>query len=336
MEEEEKKYLSVANNKELYLLGRKLSNKDFFEFVPEKCEAIAEDDKNNILVKITEYDLVKNPSLIMQATKKTEIREKVYQRLESLDQNTSDMYKILFTHFLTHRNSDDFNDKENNPNKKLVFIKIDDIHFFYRGLRGKNKESTIGDDQYNNYVQAIDILSNTKVEFNINQTTNAIYDKLKSLNWGSIEGFLINDTRWIKNKKNGRIDGIWYNLGLIGEAFLDHIPQINNRYPKDLLKLNYNVYSTVKNIGEYLCWLHRCNKNANNKKTKLNFYNLMGECRCEIKQGRTQRSLDSFVKNLNKAKDILIENKIISDMKVPNVYSKNYRNSFIVISWIYE
>lgn len=326
-------YIPVVNNSEMYKLGKALTNKDLFKLIPEQFEAIAQitDVKKDILIQVTQYDIMQNPSILMQATRKEEIVNKVNERLNNLDQDTGDMYKILFTHWMKNKVKDGL------ENEGKAFVEINEIHFGYRGLKGRNQESGITDIQYDNYMKAIDVLVNTKVQIDITKETNIVYDKIKSLKWGAIEGFLINNVRWVWNDAKTRTIGIWYDLGLIGEAYIQHIPQINNKYPTALLQLDYKVYATVKNIGNYLCYLHRCNENANNKTTVLNFYNLLGESRFEIKAPRIQEGLNRFVKNLNKAKEILIMNHIISDIEIPSdLNSKNYKNANIVIKWLYK
>ena len=331
----DKKYIPISNAKEMYNLGKALTDKNLFEFFPEEFEASMEE--NNMLVQITEYDIFTNPSLIMKATKKEEIREKVFERLNSLDQNTSDLFKVLFAHFVNEKRKKEMKVIPlESKDPWLAYISIDDIHFSYKGLKGKNKESHIAKTQYENYISSIDILTNTKVKFDITKETNAVYQKLKALKWGAVEGFLINNVRWAQNKKNTRVDGIWYDLGLIGEAFTKHIPNINEKYPKDLLKLNYKVYPTVKNIGNFLCWCHKSN-NIKAKTTEIDFYDLLGEVRFEItKSSGIQKSLDRFMNNFNKAIDILKENNIISSIEIPEpIHTNNYKKAVIVINWIY-
>lgn len=332
----EKKYISVSNTKEMYNLGKALTNKEIFEFFPEDLEAISDDKDNNMFVQITEYDIVKNPSLIMQATKKKEIQEKVYERLSSLDQNTSDLFKILFGHYINDKSrSIPSITSEDNPSDNLSYISIDEIHFSYKGLKGKNEYSGIANSQYKNYIRSIDILANTKVKFDITKETNAVYQKIKSLKWGAIEGFLLNNIRWVENSRNNKIDGIWYDLGLIGEAFTKYIPNINEKYPRDLLRLNYKVYPTVKNIGDWLCYLHKLN-DSQIPSTKIKFYDLVGETRFEIKSPGIQKYINRFLKNLDNAIKILKENKIVNGYETPEpIHTKNYKQAIIVINWIY-
>lgn len=328
-----KQYISVANNSELYKLGSALTTKEFFSMIPDSKEAITQisDSKKDILVKITEYDIMQNPSIIMQSTKKEEIVNKVTERLDTLDQTTRDIYIILFTHWMKNKISSGL------ENEGKAFIDLNTIHFDYRGLRGKNLNSTIHDNIYQNYKQAIDTLSGTKVRIDITKETNIAYEKIKSLKWGSVEGFLINNVRVMWEEKDPtKVNGIFYDLGIIGEAYTEHIPQINNKYPTALLQMDARNYSTAKNIGNYLCYLHRCNENANNKKTLINFYKLLMESRYEVKAPYIQRHIERFLKHLVKIEDILKKNNIISSIEVPSdIHTKNYKEKQITVHWIY-
>lgn len=323
-----KQYISVANNSELYKLSSALTGKDFFT---EEAIAQIPDSKKDIFLQITEYDIIQNPSIIMQTTKKEEIVNKVAERLESLDQNIRDMYIILFNHWMKNKISDVIEDKGK------AFIDLDTIHFDYRGLRGKNLNSTIYDNVYQNYIHAIDVLTSTKVRIDITKETNVAYDKIKSLKWGAMEGFLINNIRLIWDEKDpNKLRGLYYDLGLIGEAYTQHVPQINNKYPTALLQLDSKNYSTAKNIGNYLCYLHRCNENTGNKLTHINFYKLLMESRYEVKAPYIQRHIDRFLKHLFKIEDVLKNNNIITNMEIPSdIHTNNYKNKQISIHWVY-
>lgn len=326
-----KQYIPVINNSEMYKLGKALTDKDVFNIVTEETEAIAHisDSNKDVLIQITEYDILKNPSLLLQATKKQEVVKKVKERLEALDQLTRDTYLILFTHWIKNKV------KDNVEEEGKALIELDTIHFDYRGLTGKNKESTLTEQQYSSYVNAIDVLSNTRVSIDVSKETNIAYEKIKNLGWGAIEGRLIDNIRWVYNTEKTKIIGIWYDLGMIGEAYTQYIPQINNKYPTALLQLDAKN-STVKNIGNYLCYLHRCNENVGNKYTLIKFYNLMGESGYEIKPPRIQEGLNRFLKHLEKIKDMLINNKIISNIEIPqDIHSKNYKEKQIKVYWVY-
>jgi len=326
-----KQYISVANNSEIYKLGKALTTKDFFSSIEgQDPSAEISDSKKNIIMQITEYDVVKKPSLLMKATKKEEIVNKVTERLESLDQNTRDVYLILFTHWMKNKIGEGLEDEGK------AFIELDSIHFDYRGLRGKNLTSSMDAPTYTNYIQAIDTLSATKVKIDITKETNVAYEKIKSLKWGAVEGFLINNLRLIWNDKKSKVIGLFYDLGLIGEAYTQHVPQINNKYPTAILQLDSKNYATAKDIGNYLCFLHRCNENANNKKTILGLYSLMMEVRFEVQSRYAQRCIDRFLKHLTKIEDVLIKNGIVRSIKIPtDIHSKNYKTQQIEVNWFY-
>lgn len=328
-----RQYIPVPNNRELYELSKALTDRDTFAISAEATEAIAkiEDSRKDIYIQISEYDVMKNPTLLLQATKKKEVIEKVKERIDNLDQNNRDVYQILFTHWMKNK----VKDIENNCWR--AYIEIDTIHFDYRGLPGKNQESTIHDSQYLNYLNAIDTLANTKVTIDITQETNIAYEKIKNLGWSSIEGVLLERVRYIRGekRKNTKVIGVWYDLGMFGEAFTLHVPQINNKYPTALLQMDTKSI-TAKNIGNYLCYLHRCNENTGNYYTLINFYNLMGESGYSIKPPRIQEGINRFLKQLQKIEEILIVNKIISKIEVPiDVQSKNYKDRQVKVYWSY-
>lgn len=328
-----KQYIPIVNNSEMYKLSKALTDKDLFKFSSEQLEATAQlnDSKKDILIQITEYEVMKDPSIIMHATKHEEIVTKVKERLNNLDQDTSDMYKILWSHWMNYKAKDGL------ENAGRAYIEIKQIHFGYKGLVGTNQESGIPELQYKNYIKAIDILKNTNVKIDITKETNIAYDKIKSLKWGAIEGVLINNVIWTYNNANTKRIGLWFDLGLIGKAYSEHVVQINKKYPTTLLQLDGRQHFIVKNIGNYLCYLHRCNENTKNKQTTLNLYNLMGESQFAVIPPRIQQYIDRFIKNLNKVKKMLMDNKIISDIIIPEqIYSKNYKETQIVIKWLYE
>lgn len=312
----------------MYKVGRALTDNQIFEMVP--LEAIANatltDADKDILVQITEYDIMKNHSVIMTTTKKEEVIKKITERLDNLDQSIRDTYLILFSHW--------FNNKigvgmENEGN---VYCGINDIHFKYRKLIGKNKESTLSTEHYNSYIRAIDVLSNTRVMIDITKETNIAYEKIKSLGWDAIDSLLLSDVKFVYNKKEERVIGIWYNTGVIGEAYTKYIPKIN-KYPMALLNISLK-YETAKNIGNYLYYLHQMNKEKNTNQTELSLFNLMGESRYEIKPPYIQQGISRFIKHLNKAGEILIKNKIITNISIPkDINSKNYRDKHIQINF---
>jgi hypothetical protein len=323
-------YISVINNGELYKVNRALTSKEFFEMVQIENSAIANfsDSTKDILVEITEYDIRKNPDIVIKATKRHEIINKITERLDNLDLYTRDTYLVLFAHWF-YNNIDKGMENEGN-----AYCNISDIHFKYRGLRGKNKDSTLTDEQYESYTTALDILANTRVSIDITRETNVIYDKIKSMGWTSIEGFLLNDVRFIY--KEERLMGLWYNMGLIGQAYTEYIPsQISNKYPTALLKMN-NKYPTAKNIGNYLCYLHQIKKEIGETTSAINIYNLMGESRYEIKPPNIQQGINRFIKNLNTVNELLIKSRIIESMYIPDdIHSKNYKDKQIDIEWIF-
>ena len=250
------------------------------------AEAHISDCNKEILVQITEYDIMKNPSLIMQATNREEIAGKLKIRLDNLDQNIRDIYLILFTHWFKNQVKDGL------ENHGSAYIDISDIHFGYKGLLAKNRHYSIMQTQYEDYIKSIEVLANTKVKIDITKETNVVYEKVRSLGWKAIEGLLINDIRWVLDK-NDKVIGIWYNMGIIGEAYTKYIPNINDRYPKALLNLETfeRIMLLLKNIGNYLCFLHYSNKEKKSR-SKINLYVLMGESRYEIKAPNIQRYID--------------------------------------------
>lgn len=323
-------YIDVVGNSEFYKFSRALTDKQIFEMVPLENLAMANltDADKDILVQITEYDIMKNPAVIMTATKREEVIKKITERLDNLDQSTRDTYLILFSHWFHNKIG------EGMENEGNAYCSISDIHFIYRKLTGKNKDSTLLPEQYESYIQDIDVLRNTRVMIDITKETNIAYEKIKSLGWTSIEGFLVNDVNFVYDKEK-RMIGIWYNTGLIGDAYTKYIPRIN-KYPTALLKMD-SKYATAKNIGNYLCYLRSCSQEKNEVVSKVNLFNLMGESRYELKKGRQQQGINRFLNNLKKAKELLIINKIIKDLGIPeDIHSKNYKSKHVTVDWDFD
>lgn len=325
-----KKYIPVLNNRDLYVLCSLLSNKNNFKVLPESAEAIANTNTDtNISVtitgKITEYNIEQNPSLLLQ-TSKQEVITKLLERLNNLDSLAQDVYLALFAHWLDYK--DDSGD---------AYIDIDDIHFKYRGLGGTNKTSTIRDEDYINYRKAIDVLRNTSLKVNINKNTNIVYDKIKNLKFGAIEGFLVQVTHiTYYDEDSDKIRGFKYNLSVIQDTFTISEPIINYLYPTSLLQLTTKS-ETVKNLGNYLCYLHKQNELKGNKISAISLYVLMGESNYAIKGSRYQEGINRFLINLKKIEQLLQKESIITHMDIPeDVDSKNYKFKKVDIHWNYS
>lgn len=326
-----KQYISIPNNSEIYKLGKALTNKDIYDINSDNTLAITHisDNNKNLTIQISDVDIIKNPTVLLK-TATQEVVFKVDEKLANFDQITRDTFLALAGHW-QYQHSQGLVE-----NDGFVYCKLDTIHFDYRGLSGKNKESTMPEVIYSNYIGIIESLRNTKVTVDVSKEDNPLYDKIKRMNIGAIEGYLLDKVRYVYNTDKTKMIGIAYDLGVIGEIYFDKIPQVNNKYPTAILQLDARNYAVAKNIGNYLCYLHRCNEKTNNLKTKLNFYSLMLESDYAPTPPYIQRGIDRFIKHLNKIAEVLIVNSIIYNIDIPiDIQSKNYKDKQIVIHWRY-
>jgi len=197
-----KRYISVINNKELYEVGKLLTDREMYHMNSEETEAVAINASSDVFMKITEYDIIQNPAILLQTTSKQEVVKKIKERIDNLDSLTRDVYSILFSHWYEFK--DDLG---------YASIEIEDMHFNYRGHRGRNANSTMLTEDYDNYRKCIDILRNTSVKIDINDTNNIAYENIKSFNVGAVEGFLLDiDTITYYSDDKTKMKGFKYKL----------------------------------------------------------------------------------------------------------------------------
>jgi hypothetical protein len=324
-----RRYISVPNNKELYIVGKMLTGNADFKLLPEKTEAIAQaKSPNEIMVSISglnqlsAYEIEANPSILLQTTDKNTVMKKVLERIQNLDELTRDIYNnCLFHHWLHYRDSND-----------IAYIEIEQMHIDYRGLRGKNVNSSIQPEDYDNYIKAIDILRNTSVKIDFTKENNLVYDKLEKMNVGAVEGYLLTVDRLTYYKNDStRIKGFYYKLQVILDTFASLI--INDNFPTALNQLSIKS-KTVRAIGNYLCFLHREIQDTHDVFSDISFYQLMGEARYEISGSRYQQYINRFVENIKKTEEILRHENIVSQIIIPdNIDAKTYKYKKVRVFW---
>lgn len=318
-----KEFITVPNDTGLFNMEKALIDNNYFQYNIDDIEAQA-NFKNDVSIAITsnltEYDIKKNPHLLLQTTDKKEIFQQIEKRLDSLEPITRDVYKILFGHW--------YSNKDINGD---TYIEIEDIHFGYKGHRGTNQSSTLTDEEYEKYVQSIDVLQNTRVKINIDETNNLIHKKNSKNDYGAIGSYLINVNTftYYAHDKN-KIRGVSYNMKLFYDTF---VKKLNNTYPTSLLQLSTKS-EIIKNMGNYFCHLHSICRESSQLSSNVNFYTLMGESKFEIKGSRYQEYIDRFIKHITKTEKLLVESNIVKNIVVPiNITTKNYRYSRITIYW---
>jgi len=318
-----KRYISVINNKELYEVGKLLTDREMFHLNTEETEALAKNATSDILMKITEYDIIHNPALLLQTTSKQEVVKKIKERIDNLDSLTRDVYSILFSHWY------EFKDELG-----YASIEIDDMHFNYRGHRGKNASSTMASEDYENYRKCIDILRNTSVKIDINNTNNFAYDNIKSFNVGAVEGFLLDvDTITYYNNDNSKMKGFKYKLSVIQNMSTYYTLQVDNKFSASLLQASTNN-PTMKNLGYYISKLRKTNVDNDNPYTDISLFNLMGESSFQIINSRYQQYLNRFIDYLKRTEEILIKDEIVLKIDIPcDVDSKSYKFKKVRIHW---
>lgn len=324
-----RRYISVPNNKELYIVGKMLTGNADFKLLPEKTEAIAQaKSPNEILVSISglnqlsAYEIESNPSILLQTTDKNTVMKKVLERIENLDELTRDIFNnCLFHHWWHYRDSN-----------QIAYIEIEQMHIDYRGLRGKNVTSSIQPEDYENYIKAIDILRNTSVKIDFTKENNLVYEKLEEMNIGAVEGYLLTVDRltYYKND-NKRIKGFYYKLQVMLDTFASLI--INDNFPTALIQLSTKS-KTVRAIGNYLCFLHRENQDTQEPFSDISLYQLMGEARYEISGSRYQQYINRFIDNIRKTEELLRQENIVSNIIIPNdVDAKNFKYKKVRVFW---
>jgi hypothetical protein len=318
-----KEFITVPNDSSLFNMEKALVDNGYYQYTIEDNEALAS-LKNDVVVAITsnltEYDIKKNPHLLLQTTNKNEIINQINKRLDSLEPLTRDLYKALFGHWYENR---DLNGD--------AYIEIEDIHFGYRGLRGTNQQSTLPDDVYEKYVQSFDVLQNTKVKINIDERTNTAHKKITKNDFGAIGSYLINVNHYTyySHDKN-KIRGVSYSMKMLYDTF---VKKLNYSYPTSLLQLSTKS-EIVKNMGNYFCHLHSLSKENGESVSYVNFYTLMGEAKFEIKGSRYQEYIDRFIKHIEKTEKLLMDSNIVKKIVVPaNINTKTYRYNRIIVHW---
>ena len=288
----------------------------------EETEAIAS-SSSEVFVKITEYDIIKNPALLLQTTSKTEVVKKIKERIDNLDSLTRDVYSILFSHWF------EFKDELG-----YATIEIDDMHFNYRGHTGKNISSTLSNDDYDNYRKCIDILRNTSVKIDINDSNNIAYHNIKAFDVGAVEGFLLNVDNFIYyGYDNTKIKGIKYKLSVIQDISSYYTLQVDNKFSTSILKMAANN-PTMKNLGYYISKLRMVNVDNGNFYTDISLFNLMGESNFKIVGSRYQQYINRFLDYLKRTEEILKEDDIVIKIDIPfEVDSKSYKFKKVRIYW---
>lgn len=318
-----KEFITVPNDIGLFNMEKALINNQYYQFNMDDKEAQA-NLKDDVVIAITsnltEYDIKKNPHLLLQSTNPIEIFNQIEKRLDSLDPLTRDMYKTLFGHW--------YDNKDTNGD---AYIEIEDIHFGYKGQRGTNQSSTLKEEVYQKYVESIDVLQNTKVKINIDDTNNKAHKKITKNDFGAIGSYLININHFTYYAhNNNKVRGVSYNMKLFYDTF---VKKLNNTYPTSLLQLSTKS-EISKNMGNYFCYLHSLCKETNQLFSSINFYTLMGESKFEIKGSRYQEYIDRFIKHIQKTEKLLVDSKIIKNVTIPNnINTKNYRYSRVIVYW---
>ncbi len=317
-----KRYISVINNKELYEIGKLLTEKEMFKLSQEETEAIATTSPE-VFVKITEYDIIKNPAILLQTTSKQEVVKKIKERIDNLDSLTRDVYSILFSHWFEYKDELGY-----------ATIEIDDMHFNYRGHSGKNISSTLSNDDYENYRKCIDILRNTSVKIDINDSNNFAYHNIKDFDVGAVEGFLLNVDNFIYySHDNTKIKGLKYKLSVIQDISSYYTLQVDNKFSTSILKMAANN-PTMKNLGYYISKLRKINVDSGNTYTDISIYNLMGESNFKIVGSRYQQYINRFLDYLRRTEEILRDDEIVTQIDIPfDVDSKTYKFKKVRIYW---
>jgi hypothetical protein len=180
-------------------------------------------------------------------------------------------------------------------------------------------------------------LRNTSIKVDITKETNIVYEKIKNLRFGAIEGFLVQISHITYYDNNTqKIRGFKYNLSVIQDTFAVTEPVINYLYPTSLLQLSTKS-ETVKNLGHYLCYIHKLNEGTGQNMSSIGFYVLMGESRFTIKGSRYQEGIDRFIGHLRKIEQLLQKENIIIHIDIPtDIDSKNYKFKKVNIHWNYS
>jgi len=321
------KYISVPNNRSLYVVGKLLTGQSEYTLSGDENTAMITENNSDVLLTITgenqltQYELLEsNPHLLLGAADKRTVLGKLMERINSLDELTRVVNSILFHHWYHHRDANN-----------IAYIELEDIHVDYRGLCGTNATSTLSDKDYESYIKAIDVLRNASVKISITKENHALYEDLQKYDIGAVEGFLLTLERIIYSKTNPqKIKGFYYKLQIMIDTFASL--KINNNFPSVLNQLNIRS-KTAKAIGDYLCYLHYEGINQGVSYTDVSFYQLMGEAGYVILGSRYQQYLNRFCQYLQRVEKILIQEKIVKKITIPTVDAKTYKYKLVRIFW---
>ena len=320
-------YLSLFNESAMQRIRRNL--RDSKGFLPDDREGHFSKQDGNVTLTISNGLELLDLFAKRQQGKMHEVMEDVANKVNSLDETTADVYKILTSKWILERFKE-------GKDKGKAFISLEDIHFNYRRKSGKNKNSTLTPEQKINYEQALSVLSRMKVLIDITKEKGRMYDEIRRHKGAFIESPIFR-YNWARDE-DGNIVGFLYDFDELGKTYTEFLKLYNNRYPKKAIELDNRYYAPAKRIIDEITHWHRNNEYRKKENFVVQFSKLLEIADYDIKNKREKKkTLERFItRQLNEVEQVLKGAELIEKMIIPNdINTKNYlhEKTKVTIIW---
>lgn len=332
---EKRLYMTLFNDKFMHKLRQHIGkgnngfNADYDEIEFKKNDGnitlkVIDENHSEALEKLT----------LQQSGGVLEVMEKLQNKLEHLDRAAVDVYIAMTHHWIENK-------IEEGKNKGEAYITFEKIHFDYRGLTGKNKRSTLTDQQREKYESILKTLDSIVISIDITNEKGKFYEQIRKSKATHINSRIFR-YEFATEGENGEEVGFYYDFGKLSDTFNELLENmINRKYPATNLKLDSRYYSAAQNVVDHIAYHHRINWHGGDKKKQRKKYEialpeLLEIANYEIPKGRAKLYLTNFVeRQLNEAVRVLKEDyNFISKIDIPtDINGRNYKSKTIAFHW---
>lgn len=332
--------------KSIETYGNKMSGTERTQIISE-----VENDFNGIKVKLTHTNLLPYRVDIDSDSKEKSLEE-FSAKFASMDADVQQMWRIVVARFITLAS-------ENRLENGCAYISMEDIYFNYKKGKGSGEYGTsVPKKVRKEYMDCFKELEKYTVNIDYSNTSNRlsrymnIKQNRKIINNSSL--FKIVDVlsdKTLDKDSDGKVIvndddkviGITYQLGAIGKIYIEDlsISQLNYRYSKDLLSLHSHNHKIAYYIGDYLEYEHRNKLYKKDKELKFSLAKLIQISNVQnFNFDRFKRSMESLLKQLDIAAQVLIDNGKIEKIDYPTNIIPSYKNKidyiFITVKFKYS
>jgi hypothetical protein len=325
-----KKYRRDFNQKEMQILRSLIGGGTEFDTNGKELEVQA--NVQHVTLSLfypeAEEDKLTKKSILNKADIVMQVIQDLSATVEVLGQEAADVYRALTLHWVENRAFE-------GKSAGKAFITLDDIHFNYRKLAGKNGNSTITDEQIEKYVQIINALERAKVYLDITNEKGAIYDKMRLAGVAKVASRVLRTSEALTEK--GRLVGFMFDFDAIGQIFSEIAIQYNKFYPMAVLEMNGRYNEPAKKIADQMVHWHR--NNAKNKKSsfEVSYSLLLQIANYTFPDRNKQRAIDRFnERQLAMVEKVLKETRIIKRLEIPIITTQNIEEAKVKIVWDYS